>query len=166
MLARGASGLFLGPWDLVKLSLPFLDGPVVLAEFPEHTGFERFLGRVSEDLALVGFPLDRERGVLRAIELSSFRTRYEIDIDATPSPPASINHEVWATVLRPLRQHSGREASLLLVETATGRVIGREPLGCTGWYEGHVQGGEGSVFVTVRTGPGNHSVRAYDRGVG
>jgi hypothetical protein len=39
---------------------------------------------------------------------------------------------------------------VIVVETSTGRILHREPLGCHGWYPGQVVAGNGMLFATCQ----------------
>jgi hypothetical protein len=143
------TGLFLHPWSLTRLSLPTLRERETVLEFPQETMLEHFLARIGPDLIAVGSPVDRENAKLTVLEAPGFDVRYEIDIQASPSPPAVLGPDRWACLLRPLRERRDQEAEVIIIETSTGRILHREPLGCRGWYPGHVAAGE-MLFATYQ----------------
>lgn len=165
MAAARGMGLFMSRWSLTRLSLPGLEDLETIREFPGESGSERFVARIGPDLIAVGSPVDHENAKLIVLEAPGFDSRYEIDIQASPSPAAVLGPGRWACLLRPLRERRDQEAEVIVIETSTGRILHREPLGCRGWYPGHVAAGGDMLFATYqgRNNEGRVSgIRAFE----
>jgi hypothetical protein len=162
-LARGRAFCLL-PWALEALSLPRLDSASSLLAFERHAGIEPFAAALEPGLVLVSLPVAAELARLMAFDAASLRERWRLEVEASPAPPVRLDEGRAAVLLRPLRERPEEEASILIIDLLSGRVLHREPLGCRGWYGGYLAAGGGLLVAML--GPGGESrsgsgVRAF-----
>ena len=115
-----------------------------------YTGFESFVVALSDELLAYTISTEPNQAIVRVIDANSLERRYEIPLDHNPSRAVRLDAERFALALRPFRGETESEGKLLVVETATGRVLRETPLGFRNGQDAYVVTHQDVLFTSTQ----------------